>query len=266
MTRCMKRYFLLLLSFFLMAPLYSQVKDLDLGIDNEEWIDKYMLTIEGVGSNARDMLEVQSVKSYMMPVRRVPPGGSELSYVAATLLEFYINQGKNYKVNLSPDYISLNLLSRGSRVTAHDAFGFLAKEGTVSAAILPYGAAQLNAGVYATNKYRIDNYFHLFRPSSRSRQKVFEVRKALMRGNPVMVELKASPAMQSIKNQRHWDPLKGGDLSCYFVVVGYDEKAEAFELMSAWGDTWADHGYIWVSYNQFSDRAENAYVLIPNSL
>ncbi|MEN0005379.1 MAG: C1 family peptidase [Bacteroidota bacterium] len=250
---------------FVLTTIGAQVKDLALGITKEEWIDAYMPIVDGVGSNARDMLEAQSVKAYMMPVRKASSSQNELSYMAASLLEYYVNIDRNYKVNLSPDYIALNLNNRGTAWTAADAFNFLAKEGTVSAAILPFGSSQLNAGVYATNKYRIDNYLHLFRPSSRNRQKVFEIRKALMRGNPVLVEVKGSEAMKSIQNQRQWQPINNGAKVYTFIVVGYDEKQKAFELMSCWGSKWGDKGYIWVDYDLFSKRAQNAYVLIPSA-
>ena len=68
-----------------------------------------MPTIEGVGGSARELLQQQSVKAYMMPVRKVGARGTELSYMLASCLEYYVNLDKNYKLNLSPDYITLSI-------------------------------------------------------------------------------------------------------------------------------------------------------------
>lgn len=246
--------------------LSAQQKAMTFGVNSPSLIDEMMPFIEGRGNNGKAMLEEQSVKAYMMPVRRAPSGGSDLCYLAASLLEYYVNLDRNYKVNLSPDYLSLNLQSRGKAIKANDVFSFLGQDGTVSAAILPYGAQELHSGVYATTKYKIDNYLHLFNPDSGGRVKVFELRKALMRGNPALVELRGSEEMQAIRNQREWEPISEGDKSYYFIVVGYDEKTESFELMSCWGKDWAGNGYISVAYDLFSKRARNGYVIVPSAL
>ena len=60
--------------------------------------------------------------------------------------------------------------------------------GTVSAAIMPFEAtAVLNATVSA-QKYRIKHYIHLFQPLTRLEQRVYDTKKAVTRGNPVIVE------------------------------------------------------------------------------
>lgn len=47
------------------------------------------------------------------------------------------------------------------------------------------------------------------------------------------------------------------------VLVGYDDSRQAFRIRNSWGDSWGDHGSIWVEYsffiNQFLDKVFMAY-------
>lgn len=235
------------------------------GISDMDIIDQLMPIVEGVGGTARDMLQQQSVKPYMMPVRKVGTKGSELSYTLASCLEFYVNLDKNYKLNLSPDYISLNLKNSGRGLTLDEAFQFLAQEGTVNAAIVPYEANEITSAVYSTQKFKISNYLHIFREVTPARQRVYEVRKALMKGNPVLVELRGDDAIKQATSRKMLDANNGGDQVFTLVVVGYDEAMQAFEVLSCWGRDWGMDGYIWMSYDAFGKAAVNGYVVVPES-
>ncbi len=234
-----------------------------IGITDLSLIDQMMEPIPGIGKKTSELIQRQNVKSYMMPVRRVEMPDDELSYIIASCLEFYVNLDRNYKVNLSPDYIALNLRNTGRKVTPQAAFELLANDGTVSAAILPFGSRKLNSGVYATQKYRITNFLHLFRDVTRDRQKTFETRKALLRGHPVIVQLNANDSARDQNNKRYWKISGERDKAMPFIVVGYDELEEAFEITSSWGSHWGENGYIWLSYDEFEKHAVNGYVLVP---
>lgn len=236
------------------------------GISNLEEMDKRMYIVPGVGSSSKDVLLKQNIKPYMMPIRKLGIRGSEISYAAAICVEYYVNLEKNYKVNLSPDFISLSLSNSGKRGTAEDALEFLVTEGTVSAAILPYDANMLTTAVYNTQKYSIDNYLHMFRELTKPRQKVFETRKALMRGNPVLIELQAGENLNFFSGKSYWNPSATSDGSPTkhpLIVVGYDEDKQAFEVMSVWGSRWGMDGYVWIKYDDFGRQAKNAFVIIP---
>lgn len=235
--------------------------NVQLGVQDAELIERLMPIVQGVGGTAREMLQQQSVKAYMMPVRKVGERGSDLSYALATCLEYYINIDQNYKINLSPDYISLNIENTGRRVTLTDAFRVLAENGTVNAAIVPYDAIMLTDAVYATQKYKISNYLHIFREVTPGRQRVYEVRKALMRGNPVLIELNANQSIKTL-NTRQLQPTNSEQLFP-LIVVGYDESQQALEVLSCWGRDWGAGGYAWISYEHFGKYAANGYVLAP---
>gem|GEM_PF-495956 len=240
-------------------------KGLAFGISQQELIDKLMPVVPGLGSNSRQMLTEQSVKPYLMPPRQLLRWGNAESYALATCLEFYVNYDRNYKVNLSPDYISLNLAREGAS-NLKDALQFLSANGTVSAAIMPYGATTIPAAVYVTEKYKIQNYLHLFRKNAKTRQKVFATKKALMRGNPVLIEMKIPANFRNLKDTKYWEPHNPQTILTHpFVVVGFDQNLESFEILSSWGNDWGDSGYLWVKFDDFGKQVLNAYVIVPKS-
>ena len=237
-----------------------------IGISDSKQFDALIPFLPGPGKKlSAEVIQRQNIKSYMMPVRKIESNGNLLAYTAATCLEYYINLDRNYKVNLSPDYISLNLSNDRSTFYPEDVFQFLIQEGTVSAAILPFGADKLTSGVYATEKYTIDNYLHLFKPVTRSYQRIFETRKALLKGHPVMIQLSANESLQQIQGDRFWKPKDKGTLSFPLIVVGYDETQSAFEATSCWGRKWGDNGYIWIKYEDFGKYAIDGYVMVMPS-
>lgn len=233
------------------------------GVQDATMIDQLMITLPGFTATSLDALREQSVKPYMMPVRRANDKGSELSYELASCLEFYKNLNENYKLNLSPDFITLNLQGQGIQPTPQTAFRFLAEVGTVDSAILPYGTTTLTNGVRSALRYRISNFLQIFRDISKPRQKIYEIRKALMRGNPVIVDFMADASLPLANGVDDWK-LQGQATQLYpLVVVGFNEDKQAVEVMSAWGSAWGRAGYVWIPYDVFGDLAVNGYVLIP---
>ena len=249
-------------------PKPSQKPPMDLGargkfgISETNMFDQLLKTISGVGSLKENLTE-QSLKSYMMPPRKMAVGAVSYSssYALTSALEYYINLNNNYKDNLSPDFIKLNL-PKGS---IEDELAFLATNGTVSAAILPYSATNLPPSVNAALKYRISNYLKLFQVTTRPQQKLYDMKKAIMRGNPVIVELQITNEFKNLKQVRMWNAADGDRTVAgthYLVVVAYNEDTKTVELLNSWGREWGNGGYIRMSYDDFGALAVNGYVLL----
>lgn len=232
------------------------------GISDAASFEKYMLTVEGVGNTSKELLMEQTLKSYMMPPRKMAANDFSSTYALASALEFYINLNNNYKDNLSPDYMKLNL----PQGTIEDYLAFLATYGTISAAILPFDSPQLTPSVNAAVKYKIKNYLKIFQPTTRPQQKLYDLRKAIMRGNPVVVELQITNEFKNLKQARKWESALGDRTPAgkiYVVVVAYDEDKKALEILNSWGREWGNGGYIWINYDDFGQLATNGYVLLP---
>jgi C1A family cysteine protease len=233
-----------------------------LGISDAKMFDQFLKVIGGVGSLKENLAE-QSLKSYMMPPRKMSVGAISYSssYALTSALEYYINLNNNYKDNLSPDFIKLNL----PKGAIEDELAFLATNGTVSAAILPYSATNLPPSVNAALKYKISNYLKLFQATTRPQQKLYDLKKAIMRGNPVIVELQVTNEFKNLKQVRLWNAAEGDKTPAgthFLVVVGYNEDTKTVELLNSWGREWGSGGYIRMGYDDFGALAVNGYVLL----
>lgn len=235
-----------------------------IGISDATLFDQLLFYIPGVGSNSKMMLAEQNLKPYMMPPRLATNEALVQSYAIAASLEYYINYKNNYKTNLSPDYIALSLQSQEKLGGIEETLKFLVSDGTVSAAIMPFGSTAISSAVFATQKHQIKNYLHLFRPETKGKQKIYETKKSLMRGHPVVMELEVDDKFKSIKNKVFWTPNQAAAASIQTVViVGYDEDMKAFEIMGARGSDWGINGYLLVDYDDFEKFSKNAFVLVP---
>jgi hypothetical protein len=241
---------------------HFNVKGVSIGISAPDLIDIMMVTMPGLGSNAKTMINLQSVKTYMMPPRKAS-AQLGMTYTIASCLEFYSNFEKNYKANLSPEFIGVQA-SRETSLDIRNALKFLVTDGTISADVMPYGSVKLPENAAQTARYKLNNYLHVFNPSSRENAKVFEVQKALMRGNPVIVELKVPEDFEKLRNTKFWTSIGDPLLKTYhFLVVSYNLDLEAFEVQGSWGREWGSDGYLWIDFNDFSRMAQNGYVMVP---
>ncbi len=240
------------------------IKGMAIGISAPEMIDQLMVTMPGLGSNAKAMMNEQSIKTYLMPPRKVGERGTLTSYILSACMEFYANYRKNYKVNLSPDFVALNLVKEG-KPDIKNGLRFLVTDGTVSADVMPYDSPKIPNTSSASSKFRITNYLQIFKETHREPQKVFEVQKALMRGNPVIVEMNVPRSFEGVSNTRFWSAIgsTAERITLPFMVVGYNLELEAFEILSSWGTEWGSNGYLWIDFDDFGDIAQNGYVLVP---
>ncbi len=232
-----------------------------LGVSDMQTLDQMMLFIPGIGTPSSD-LSRQNIKSYMMPIRETTDARMEWAYALAGGLEYYLNLNNNFKDNLSPDYLALSLARGGTAPNIEDGLKLLVQQGTVSAAIVPYGSATIPNAVYSVPKYGIDNYGFLFRPETRPRNKVFEAKKALTRGNPVIIQLSTDNTFNALRTSSYSTNNPGAELH-YLTVVGFDNQNQFFELRGIKGRDWADAGYVRISYDNFGRLAQSGYVLIP---
>ncbi len=235
-------------------PEQLTAKDAALGVRDAALVDLFMLRMPGFGGSSAEMLREQSVKPFLLPVRSQRLYAAEFCQVLADALEFYLNYDQNYKQNLSPDFLLLNMTRPGLR----HALEVLATEGTVDAAFVPYGARSLPPALRSVPHYRLVNFLELYRENSRPAQKIFATRKSLMRGNPVVVLLKAEgDLLLSLPDYAQAESFHP------FLVVGFDQERQAFELRSAFGAQWGRFGYVWLDYKAFSKMAVEGYVLVP---
>lgn len=261
----MKKMIISLSFTFLGFALSGQIQEMSsrspYGVQDAAMIDAMMPVMPGFGGSAREMLQQQSVKPFLMPVRRVGERGDETAYLVSACLEYYVNRDRNFKVNLSPDFMSAHLRKAGA-MQLRDALVFLIERGTVSAAVVPYDADAISEAAFSVPAYRIANFLHIFRELSPPRHRIVEAKKALLRGNPVLVEIRADDEFLHASGSRFVQP--GAPTSVHtLLVVGFDEDMGAFEVQACRGHEWGQNGYALMRYEDFDKAALNGYVLLP---
>lgn len=234
-----------------------------LGVTDAQTLDQMMFFIPGIGSSAGDLAR-QNIKSYMMPIRQAPDLGMEWAYALAGGVEYYLNLNNNFKDNLSPDFIALSLARGGVRPNIEDGLKLLIEQGTVSAAIVPYGSEVIPNAVYSVPKFGIRNFGYLFRPDARPRNKVFEAKKALARGNPVIISLNTAAGFNGLRTASYNTDAPGAETH-YLTVVGFDSTGQYFELRGVNGRDWGEAGYVRIGFDDFGRLAQTGYVLIPKN-
>ena len=251
---------------------FAQIKDIqstkgsveqtyELAIADAEKIDRLMPVMPGVGSHSRSLLDEKSVKPYLMPARNVGSVGQLWAYNLASLLEFYVNYDNNFKDNLSPDFISLSSVEN----SLENGLKFLADNGTVSAAIMPYESTTISPVIHGAKKFKIRQYLKIFNTHHNKNEKIFETRKALMRGHPILIKIGVNQKFMDAKNIKYWhNVIKNPDIEVSMLVVGYNHDLEAFELMCNWGSDWAENGFIFMDYADFGKLATEGIVIVPD--
>ena len=232
------------------------------GIQDAQTLDAMLYYVPGLSSPGRTELLKQDIKSFMMPVREASSPGLEWAYALTAALEFYHNLNTNYKDNLSPDYLHLTLANQGTRPTLEDGLRMVTEQGTVSASIVPFGATTIPYSVYSVPKIQVANFGYLFRSTTRARNRLFELKKALTRGNPVLVELRTGADFAGLSTSTYEFPEVATEQH-FLTVTGFDASTEMIELRGSFGRLWAQGGYCTMSFDDFVEYSVNAYVLFP---
>jgi hypothetical protein len=259
----MKQFITTLLAWVCTVTLLSAQPDEKLGAARRSVLVKKV----GKEFNPKSPLDEQSLKSYMMPPRKRLLNRSASYYAVASVMEFYANVASDFKFNFSPDYMHLYLGQKRISDTLLDALTLMRETGTVSASFLPYGATEINGEINVTKKFKIRDYLILFRETTREQQRLYDMRVALTRGNPIIVKLNIRKNFLTLNsNNRFWESDKG-DIqaagSRTVVVVGFDESKKAFEVLNFDGMAWGNRGYIWVKYDDLAKYSTTGVIILP---
>lgn len=101
----------------------------------------------------------------------------------------------------------------------------------------------------------------LFESNAAVRDKIKTTKIQLFRGNPVIIGFSVTPEYDQMRGKSVWQPdntNKGGHA---MVVIGYNDRLQAFELMNSFGTSWGDNGFIWLTYEDFGKYARQGFVL-----
>ena len=253
----------------LTAPINAQTPSTkyEVGVADAEAIEGFMPPIGGFSNQFYSSARRISLRNLMMPIRKVELGDSLWSYSLASCLEYFVNLQTNYKRNLSPSFITLSLAAEDQNLSIVGGLKFLVKTGTVESSIVPYGTQAIPSTAADAPRFLISNFLILFSERTRSRRKVFEIRKALQRGYPIIAELEMPYDLYRYGFLGEGVPEFAEELTRRYnlLITGFDEDAEVVEVMSHWGRDWGEFGYAQVPYEILLKYLREGYVLIPSN-
>jgi hypothetical protein len=116
----------------------------------------------------------------------------------------------------------------------------------------------------AARRYAIEDFLTLFGSAETPEEKVRRVRILLARRKPVVAGMLVLRNFYELQQAVYWHPDLGNTTPAgghALVVVGYDDRRQAFRLMNSWGANWGDGGYIWIKYRDFGRFCKYAYAL-----
>ena len=146
--------------------------------------------------------------------------------------------------------------------------------GVSSNSTLPYacGRQVTSKSMLEALTFTIKDYQILFLPDEKENSfKINSVKKALAEGYPILLCFvvpqsfykpgtvwtpSAADAGPSGKHGRH-----------AMCIVGYDDDKAggAFRVLNSWGDQWADGGYVWIKYDDFTKWSLGALQAYPKT-
>ncbi|WP_435261684.1 C1 family peptidase [Tenacibaculum sp. nBUS_03] len=181
----------------------------------------------------------------------------------------------SYKDVMSPSFVynqtkeDSNCFS-GSSI--QNALEFLKTQGTVSWEEFPYSdiscsSLPTNKQLTLAKKNKIKEYYYVNVPDTITKKNytlINLVKTLLYQKQPIVISMDfknldfENQNGQYITNTYSKYPIEG---LCghAILIVGYDDKMNAFNIVNSWGTNWGNQGYCWVNYNFFLKKENKDY-------
>jgi C1A family cysteine protease len=204
----------------------------------------------------------------MTPVRDQGSEGSVVGFAVAAALEYQIKKKLKQQVVISPRYLYYFAKQEGgydphldTGANIKDAIKVLSQKGAVTESAWPYKPGDLASdppsAVNNATKYYIAEFRSLKTPE--------DIRSALQKYGPIVAgitvygSLYDPVAMKTglIPNPEPSDQIQGGFAVC---IVGYDDAKKLFKFKNAWGASWGEKGYGYLSYDYVQKSLSDGWV------
>ena len=131
----------------------------------------------------------------------------------------------------------------------------------------------LRSLVDVTGNYSIDGYANLIEykeTSSGYKTKVdIKLIKEVLNGlNPVIGGIRVGNDFNNLSANNYAYSAPQGSVGRHAItIIGYDDNkfGGAFHVLNSYGSDWGDDGYFWISYKDFKDQADVAYVILKDN-
>ena len=127
----------------------------------------------------------------------------------------------------------------------------------------------LRSIVNITGAYSIDDYFNLFEYEEIDGEwyksvDIDYLKVALSSNNPITAGINVDDKFGELNPSNFIYSAPKGDLGRHAVtIVGYDDfkNGGSFRVLNSYGSDWGDDGFFWITYKDFEDQADVAYVI-----
>lgn len=116
-------------------------------------------------------------------------------------------------------------------------------------------------------QFKIKEAAAIFHPDDSPDVKITQTQKLLAAGSPVLIGMEIPTSFLDIQNgQKFWTPtpqetIEGGHA---MVVVGFDRRQKAFELLNSYGTNWGDQGFIWIKEEHFGRLTKYGFIIVAS--
>jgi hypothetical protein len=127
----------------------------------------------------------------------------------------------------------------------------------------------LRSMVDVTGTYSIDGFFNLFdyeeiRGKWYKSVSIKDMKWVLSHNNPITSGINVNAEFSALSPDNYkYSAVKGMDGRHAITIVGYDDYkyGGSFRVLNSYGLDWGDNGYFWMTYSDFEDQADVAYVI-----
>lgn len=202
--------------------------------------------------------------------------GFACGYYLRTIVEakarHLTNKSAISKLAFSPSYLYEKAKSDGDYACTQGTyltkvFAVLKEVGAAPFISFPYPACgqQTKDADATAARYRIKDYERLFNVQDGDQLKIYNVKKALSGGSPVVVGMVTPTSF--FGSGKLWEPKPGEDpqdktlRGHALCIIGYDDNryGGAFRVINSFGPRWADGGYCWISYQNIARFTRYGY-------
>lgn len=167
---------------------------------------------------------------------------------------------------LSPMFLYSSLVMAGATscrggVNIFDALQFLRNHGCCTWQRMPYTDQGCPV---PSNEAQVDaERFKLVTVARLDPQNIFQIKKHLRDGVPVVIAMPVGSAFDSLNINTgnviydHVGEYMGRHAVC---VIGYNDSFGGFRIMNSWGTKWGDYGLCWMPYGFFGRTVDQVYV------
>lgn len=195
-----------------------------------------------------------------------------LSYYHLRQMEYYTSQANPNNV-LSPAYV-YNQINDGENKGTYfeDAFDVLTEQGACTFASMPYDPddwqRQPNRQQQAeAANFKIDTYRRLNLDEA-----TISIKAELINKHPVIIATLFDPSYYeqgyAINSNRPyiWRSYTPSQMPMghAILIVGYNDRLNAFKFLNSWGSEWGNDGYGWIHYDIVDRVIREAYTIKPN--